>query len=81
MARSEIEKLALYLDASLESPRAPRPADLAAIGASTEDDAMAPLINAALAGQANRIGAELARIAATHVNGVALLLALERRVV
>ncbi|EGD57225.1 DNA polymerase III, delta subunit [Novosphingobium nitrogenifigens DSM 19370] len=81
MARSEIEKLVLYLDAAPESPRAPTPADLAAIGAATEDDSIAPLINAALGGQTKQVGHELARVTAQDVNGVALLLAFERRVV
>ena len=75
MARGEIEKLALYLDAS---PQAPRTADAAAfdaIGAVNEDDGFMPLVNAVLGGDAARLPGELA------LNPVGLLLAFERRAV
>lgn len=79
MARSEIEKLALFLDAS---PQAPRPADAAALDevcAVSEDDGMMPLVNAVLGGKVRRIPAELARMREQGINPVGLVLALQRR--
>lgn len=80
MARSEVEKLALYLDASQQSPRTVDAAALDAIGASTEDDGMMPVVNAVLSGDSRRVGAELARAREMGINPVGLLLAFERRV-
>lgn len=79
MARSEIEKLALYLDAT---PQAPRTADakaLDAIGAANEDDGFMPLVNAVLSGESRRLASELARFRELELNPVGLLLAFERR--
>ena len=81
IARSEIDKLALYLDASPESPRTATPADLAAIGTATVDDSMGPLVNATLGGLVDRLGDELGPLASGDVNPVGLLLAFERRAV
>lgn len=80
MARSEIEKLALFLDAS---PQAPRQADAQAldtIGAVSEDDGFMPLVNAVLGGEAGKLSGELARMREQGINPVGLLLAFERRV-
>jgi len=79
LARSEVEKLALYLDASPESPRTADSAALAAIGAATEEDGFMPLVNAVLAGEAKRIPGELRRMREMGLNPVGLLLAFERR--
>ena len=79
LAGSEVEKLALYLDASPQSPRTAEPADLDAIGASTEEDGMASLVNAVLSGKANRIPHEIARMKQVGLNPVGVLLAVERR--
>jgi hypothetical protein len=79
MARSEVEKLALYLDASPQSPRTADAAALDAIGAATEDDGMMPVVNAVLSGDARRVGGELARAREMGINPVGLLLAFERR--
>lgn len=79
LAQSEVTKLALYLDASPESPRT---ADLAAwneIGAATEEDGFMPIVNAALSGQVRRLPAELARMRESGINAVAVALAVERR--
>ncbi len=81
IARSEIDKLALYLDASAQAPRTPTSADLAAIGALTVDDSMAALVNAALGGMTDHLRRELPRLAAGDINPVGLLLAFERRAV
>ena len=81
IVRSEIDKLALYLDASPESPRNAQPKDLAAIGTATIDDNMAGLVNATLGGQVDQLGHELPRLASGDINAVGLLLAFERRAV
>ncbi len=79
MAKSEIEKLALYLDAS---PQAPRNADAQAldtIGAVSEDDGFMPLVNVVLGGETGKLAGELARMHEQGINPVGLLLAFERR--
>jgi DNA polymerase-3 subunit delta len=79
MARAEIEKLALYLDAS---PLAPRGADaeaLDAIAAKCDDESFAGVINCVLGGDLGRLTGELARVREMAMNPVGLLLAFERR--
>lgn len=80
IARSEIEKLALYCDAAPESPRTVTASDLDAIGASTSDDDFSPLVDAVLGGRRDRLASELRRMSAQQISPVGLLLALERRV-
>jgi DNA polymerase-3 subunit delta len=79
MARSEIEKLALFLDASPQAPRTADAAALDAIGATSEDDSFTPLVNTVLAGDTQRLSTELARMHELELNPVGLLLAFERR--
>ena len=79
LARSEVEKLALYLDASPEAPRTADAKALDAIGAQTEEDGFAPLVNVVLSGEVNKLGAELRRLKDLSLNPVGLLLAFERR--
>ena len=79
LARSEIAKLALYLDAGPESPRNADAAAFDAIGASTEEDGFAALVNAVLGGEKAKIPGELKRIRELGLNPVGLLLAIERR--
>lgn len=79
MARSEIEKIALYLDASPQGPRSADSALLDEICAVSEDDGMMPLVNAVLGGDARRIPGELSRMREQGINPVGLVLALERR--
>jgi DNA polymerase-3 subunit delta len=79
LAQSEVTKLALYLDASAERPRDADMAAFAAIGASTQDDGMNPIVNAVLGGDVANLGAELRRMAQMGLNPVGLLLAVERR--
>jgi DNA polymerase-3 subunit delta len=80
LAQSEVTKLALYLDASPERPRSADAAALDAIGARTEEDGFAPLVNAVLGGEVGRLGSELRRMRELGLNPVGLLLAFERRV-
>lgn len=79
LAQSEIDKLALYLDAAPESPRTADAAALDAIGASTEEDGFASLVNVVLGGQTARLPGELRRMKELGLNPVGLLLAFERR--
>lgn len=79
MARSEIEKLALFLDASVQAPKSADASALDAIGASSEDDGFMPLVNVVLSGELSRLTGELARFRELELNPVGLLLAMERR--
>jgi DNA polymerase III subunit delta len=79
LAKSEVEKLALYLDASPQAPRRADSAALDAIGAPCEDDGFAPLVDAVLGGASDRVGPELHRMRELSLNPVGTLLAFERR--
>lgn len=79
LARSEVEKLALYLDGAPESPRKAGLEDLDAIGAASEDDGFAALVDAVLGGETRKLAGELRRYRELGINPVGLLLALERR--
>ncbi|MBV1916547.1 MAG: DNA polymerase III subunit delta [Sphingomonadaceae bacterium] len=79
LARSEVEKLALYLDAGPEGPRNAGHEELDAIGAQSEDDGFAQLVDAALSGDVKRLPHELRRFREHGTNAVAILLAFERR--
>lgn len=80
MVRSELEKLALFLDADPASPRQVTPVAVEAISAASEDDGFMPVVNAVLGGELARVPAELARMRELGMNPVGLLLAFERRV-
>lgn len=79
LAQSEVTKLALYLDASPQAPQRADAGALDAIGARTEDDGFATLVNAVLGGDAARLPSELRRMRELGLNPVGLLLAFERR--
>jgi DNA polymerase-3 subunit delta len=79
LARSEVTKLALYLDASPQSPRLADEEALDAIGARTEEDGFMPLVNAVLSGEVNRLPGELRRLREVSLSPVGVLLAFERR--
>ena len=80
LAQSEVEKLALFLDASPQSPQPASAEALELIGARTEEDGFMPLVNAVLSGQSGKLPAELRRMHEMSLNPVGLLLAIERRV-
>lgn len=80
MAASEVQKLALYLDADAQAPRNATAADLDAIAAETEDDGMMPLVDAVLSGDGAKLPGELARFRQLGLNPVGTVLAMERRV-
>jgi len=79
MARSEIEKLALYLDASPQTPRTADAEALDAIGAACEDDGFAGVVSCVLGGEVGKLSGELARMRELGLSPVGLLLAFERR--
>lgn len=79
LAQSEINKLALFLDASPERPRSADIQALDAVGARTEEDGFAPLVNVVLGGETGRLASELRRMRELGLNPVGLLLAFERR--
>jgi len=80
IARSEIAKLALYLDAGPERPRTLTPDAIAAIGARTEEDGFGAIVHVVLSGQSGRLAEELRRVSEIGLNPVSILLAFERRV-
>jgi len=79
LAQSEIDKLALYVGADPQAPRPATPEDHAAIGAATEEDGFAPLVNAVLGGETAKIAGEVRRMRELGLNPVGVALALERR--
>lgn len=79
LAQSEVTKLALYLDASTQTPKTADEDALDAIGARTEEEGFAPLVNAVLSGDAKRLPNELKRMREVSLNPVGVLLAFERR--
>ncbi|PLK27111.1 DNA polymerase III subunit delta [Novosphingobium sp. TH158] len=79
LAQSEVNKLALFLDASIERPRTADLAALDAIGASTGDDGMMPIVNAVLSGETNKLASEIRRMRELGLSPVGLLIQFERR--
>lgn len=79
LALSEVTKLALYLDASQQSPKKAQAGDLDAIAATSEEDGFMPLVNAVLSGETGKLSSELRRMREVSLNPVAVLLACERR--
>ncbi|BDI59951.1 DNA polymerase III subunit delta [Qipengyuania nanhaisediminis] len=79
LAQSEVDKLALYMDASPQSPKTASPEEHAAIGAGTEEDGFGPVVNAVLSGELGKLPGELKRMKELGLNPVGLLLAFERR--
>jgi DNA polymerase-3 subunit delta len=79
LAQSEVEKLALYCDSSPQTPCTVGLEDLDAIGATTEEEGFAPLVNAVLSGDAAQVPGELRRMRELSLNPVGVLLAFERR--
>ena len=76
---SELEKLALYVDASPESPKQVDHDALDAIGAAAEEGDLSRLVDAVSAGRPNVLGDELARLASQGIEGIPLIRAVLRR--
>ncbi|MFC3100248.1 DNA polymerase III subunit delta [Altererythrobacter lauratis] len=79
LAQSEIDKLALYLDASPLAVRQVEDCDLDAILAVREDADYDPLVDAVLCGHLARVPAEIGRMREVGINPLGVVLALERR--
>ena len=79
LAQSEIDKIALYLDATSQSPKQADQATFDAICAVTEEDGFMPLVNAALSGEMRKLPGEIRRLRELSLNPVGVALALERR--
>ena len=79
LAKSELIKLALFLDADPRTPRTADGAALDAIGAFSEEDGFMPLVNVVLGGDTDKLSSELRRMREMSLNPVGLLLAFERR--
>ncbi|OYY71945.1 DNA polymerase III subunit delta [Sphingomonas sp. 28-63-12] len=75
----EIEKIALYLDAAPERPTTLDDSAIDAIGADLGEAEMAQAIDAAIAGDAARLGGELARLNEAGVSPIPLMRGLVRR--
>ena len=79
LARSEVEKLAIYLGAEPQSPKTADLEALDAIGAKAEEDGFMSIVNAVLSGETGKLAGELHRMRTTSLNPVGVLLAFERR--
>lgn len=79
LAQSEVDKLALYMDASPQAPKTAGIEDYAEIGAATEEDGFGPVVNAVMGGELAKLSVELRRVKELGLNPVGLVLALERR--
>ena len=79
LAQSEVDKLALYLDASPQSPKLAEVQAHDDIGAKTEEDGLMPLVNVVLSGEVRKLPAELQRMREVGLSAVGVTLALERR--
>lgn len=79
IARTEVDKLALYLDAAPQGPKTATMETFEQICASTAEDDLPPIVNAVLSGDLKRLPAELRRIDELGLNAVGIALALERR--
>lgn len=79
IARSEVDKLALYLDATPQTPKTATMETFELICAATAEEDLPPIVNAVLSGDLRRLPAELRRIDELGLNAVGIALALERR--
>ncbi|MEO9599149.1 DNA polymerase III subunit delta [Parasphingorhabdus sp.] len=73
LARMEVEKIALYLDASPENPKTPEPDILLLLGAENDEEDISLLINAALNGDAPRLAQEIAATRAQGISEIGLI--------
>ncbi|HWI84699.1 MAG TPA: DNA polymerase III subunit delta [Sphingomonas sp.] len=75
----ELEKLALYVDATLDNPRPLEPEALDALAAGAEEGDLSRLSNAVFSGQPQQADAELARLASEGIEDIPVIRALARR--
>ncbi len=76
---SEVDKLALYLDAGVEHPRDAGMSDLAEIGAELDEGEITPIVEAVIAGDANALIAALRPMEGADASPIPWLRALARR--
>ena len=73
LARMEVEKIALYLDATPEHPQAPDADILLLLGAENDEEDINLLIHAALNGDAARLAREIAAARAQGISEIGLI--------
>ena len=73
LARLEVEKIALYLDATPENPQAPEADILLLLGAENDEEDISLLIHAALNGDAVRLAQEIAASRAQGISEIGLI--------
>ncbi|NRD89955.1 hypothetical protein C8024_11575 [Sphingopyxis sp. BSNA05] len=73
LARMEVEKIALYLDATPENPLAPEDDILLLLGAENDEEDINLLIHAALNGDAARLAQEIAATRAQGISEIGLI--------
>lgn len=78
---SEVEKLALYLDAAPDRPRDATALDLAAIGADLGEAEQSAAVQALVDGDAGGLGAALVRLDESGASAIPWLRALQRRLI
>lgn len=79
LAASEIDKLALYHDASPERPILVEAAAFTALAAETSEEDVNALVNRVMGGEIRALGRQLAEARAVGIDAVRLLRALQRR--
>ncbi len=80
LAAMEIEKLALYHDASPERPMQVQPETLAALSAETAEDDIGALVNLVMGGDIKGMVREIASARALGLDGIRIIRALQRRI-
>lgn len=73
LARLEVEKIALYLDATPDNPQEAAPELLHLLGAENEEEDLGLLINAAIGGDTRKLTHELAALSTTGFSEVGLV--------
>ena len=73
LARMEVEKIALYLDATPDNPQAPDADILLLLGAENDEEDINLLIHAALNGDAARLAQEIAAARAQGISEIGLI--------
>ena len=77
--RAELQKFALYLDASPDAPATLEPAALAAIGADLGDSDINALVEAVSAGRPDIADQQMARLSEANIPGIVMLRGIARR--
>lgn len=77
----ELQKLALYLDAAPDRPRAVDPEALDAVGAAAEEGDLSRLVDSVASGDSAMLQAELLRLSGEGVEGIPLIRAVIRRMI